>query len=289
MTLIHDDLFTVLDAVEIESSVRYSLVGEPRTLEGTGAAGPLEPGGLVAVLSEELYARLYIRPSFPQPPPRADVLAQRDFMAELSVANNGKGTWEPGWTIRRIEQDGQAVASKNGVEFRVSAKGWRGVAAGELRPGDHCKVAVPKERRYLLGGFYFAVGDAEEETYTSDRKLEPDVRYYWHLLSSAAASFVAATTSRLNAARIPFRLKVLSDPNHFHRADSGLIFIRRRYLPQVGEIVAGIYENLRSGLREQVPLFSKPLANGLGWAEDPAGGMSFGQHSCGLGARAVWE
>jgi len=289
MNLIHDDLFTVVDAVEIESAVRYSLRGQPRTLEVTGAAGPLETGGLVAVLAEELYASLYIRPSFPQNRARADVLAQRDFMAALSAANNGRGTWESGWILRRTEEDGRAIAVRNEVEFRLPAAGWRGIAEGEIRPEGPCQVAVPKERRYWIWGFYLAVGNAEEDLHASNGAVDPFVRYYWHLLPDAAAPFVSAATSLLNAARIPFQLKVLCDPNRFHRADSGLIFVRRRNLPRASEIMARIYGDLTSGLRSEVPLFTRRLADGLGWAEDPANAMSFGQHRCGLAARALWE
>ena len=96
MNLIHEDLFTAVDAVEIESPIHYALLGKPRAIEGAGAADPLEPGGLVAVLAEDMYTWIYIRPSFPHPPPSVNVLAQRDFMAGLSAANNGRGTWEPG-------------------------------------------------------------------------------------------------------------------------------------------------------------------------------------------------
>ena len=46
MNLIHDDLLKVLDAVEIESRVRYSLLGEPRTIEAGEAADPFEPAGV---------------------------------------------------------------------------------------------------------------------------------------------------------------------------------------------------------------------------------------------------
>jgi type III HopA1-like effector protein len=45
---------------------------------------------------------------------------------------------------------------------------------------------------------------------------------------------------------------------------------------------------LQTGLRREVPLFTKPVAAGLGMAEDPANGMSFGQHRCHLIALAAW-
>ena len=38
-----------------------------------------------------------------------------------------------------------------------------------------------------------------------------------------------------------------------------------------------------------MPLFTKRLANGLGLAEDPSRGMSFGQHRCRLTAQALWR
>ena len=49
MICIHDDLFAVVDAVEVESSFHYSLFGEPRTLEAAAAADPL--GGLGGCVS----------------------------------------------------------------------------------------------------------------------------------------------------------------------------------------------------------------------------------------------
>jgi hypothetical protein len=38
-----------------------------------------------------------------------------------------------------------------------------------------------------------------------------------------------------------------------------------------------------------VPLFTRELAPGLGLAEDPSGGLSFGQSRCRLVARGLWN
>jgi len=38
-----------------------------------------------------------------------------------------------------------------------------------------------------------------------------------------------------------------------------------------------------------VPMFTKPLAEGLGLAEDPGNQMSFGQSRCQITARALWS
>ena len=114
------------------------------------------------------------------------------------------------------------------------------------------------------------------------------VRFYWHLSARAAVTFMAAITRPLNRRRIPFRTKVLSDPNGYGRADAGVLYLERRQAPQLGETLARVYREIASDLRPEVPLFCRPLAPGLGVAEDPGNALSFGQHRCRIAARALW-
>ncbi|MFI5459406.1 MAG: lanthionine synthetase LanC family protein [Isosphaerales bacterium] len=291
MIPIHDDLLTVLDAVEIESPARYLLLGEPHEVPGAGPAGPsprAEPTGLMSALAGDLYERLYLRPTDLISQPRADVVSQRDLMAALSAANTGRGTWEPGWSVRRVDEDGTVVVVKDGVGFWVSATGLR-TADGPIRPGGKWRVSVAKELRHLIPGYYVAIGDEEERADDGEREVEPMIRYYWHLMPGAAVPFVAAVTSLLNASQVPFRVKVLSDPNTYHRADAGVLYARRRYVARIGEILARIHSTIGSGLRPEVPLFTRRLADGLGFAEDPINSLSFGQHRCQLAAQAMWR
>ncbi len=116
----------------------------------------------------------------------------------------------------------------------------------------------------------------------------PLIRYYWHLTSEAAVPFIAAATERLNANEVPFCLKVLADPHAFGRADAGLIFLRGA-TTRARAAIAHIHAAVESGLRESVPLFTKPIARGLGAAECPSGPVSFGDHRCNLAARALWR
>ena len=113
--------------------------------------------------------------------------------------------------------------------------------------------------------------------------------YYWHLKRDMVVQFIATATSQLNAAKVPFHIKVLSDPNGYHRADAGVLYVHRRFGVQVGVIVGEIYEEVRQGLRPLVPLFAKRLADGLGLADDPGGNRSFGQQRCQLVAQATWD
>jgi Lanthionine synthetase C-like protein/HopA1 effector protein family len=291
MTRLHHDLFTVLDAVQVESSTRFALLGETQevlnasTKEGSADE---ESANLTSVLGGHIYVKLYIKPSVPELTPHPDILDPSDLVAALASANTGRGTWEPGWVVQRIEPEGKVVALKDGLAFWVQPTGLR--ASGDaIRPGESCRAWVPNEFRRRMLGFYFAVGDEEEEIDETDAAADPRLRYYWHLRSSAAVPFVAAATSLLNGARIPFALKVLTDAREYHRADAGVLYVHARDDPRVGPLIAEIHRQVAGDLRASVPLLTKRLADGLGYAEDPRTSLSFGEHRCRLIAEALWR
>ena len=101
--------------------------------------------------------------------------------------------------------------------------------------------------------------------------------------------FMATATSLLNESRLPFRVKVLSDPYGYHRADAGVMYFRRRGDDRIGRVVARIHSAVAHSLRPDVPLFTKRLRPGLGLADSPTAGASFGEHRCRLVARALWD
>jgi hypothetical protein len=280
MMTVHDDLLTILDAMEIVSPSRYILLGEPRDL-------PDAIGAESSALAGELYERLYLRPS---PPPLAppDVLAGRDLLAALSEANSGRGHWESGWSVCRVEEDGRIVVAKEEIEFWAPATGVR-VETVPIRSGENCRVRVAKEMRSLVPGFYVAIGDEASDDDRGRVGPDPLVRYYWHLKSVWAARFVATATSLLNESRLPFQLKVLRDPHAYHRADAGVLYVRRHDRSRLEAVIGRIHASVESGLRPEVPLFTKRLADGLGFAEDPIGSSSFGQHRCQLVAESLWQ
>jgi hypothetical protein len=221
MTLIHPDLEETLDAAEVVSPTRYTLLGEPRDVPEADTDGPA--GGLEAALAIDLYQRLYLRPRAAAAASTVDDLGRRDLV------------------------------------------------------------------RTLVPGFYVALGDAEEDPDDPGDDSEPRVRYYWHLTCESAAPLVRETAARLNAAGVPFVLKVRNDPAGFRRADAGVLFVRRRYLGRLGGTIDQVHAAVTAGLRPEVPLFTMWLGHGLAVAEDPGGGQSFGQHRCGLAARALWR
>jgi hypothetical protein len=284
MISIHEDLLAAVDAVEIESSTRYAILGEQRSImSGGGGDSATLASALVTALARDLYERVYSRQSAQQGPRRADALARRDLVATLSRVNCGSGAWQAGWSVERIDDDGAVVVVKDDVRFWASRSNVS-VLEGTVGPGANCRVRIAKELRRLIPGFYLAIGDTD----VGDRTEFLD-RYYWHLTADLAIPFLKTATSRLNTSRLPFRAKVLADPNAYDRADAGVLYLRPSDCRQLDPILAELYSTLASGLRPGVPLFTQRLADGLGYAQHPLGPLSFGEHRCHVVAQSLWQ
>jgi hypothetical protein len=289
MTPLHVDLLAVLDAVIIASRVSYQILGENRELPVDGADRSVDDEKaerLTESLAGDLYARLYSRPDKTVSPRPFDELARRDHLIAVAAANCGKGRWETGWTIKQPDKDGRITITKWGITFWAPSESVR-VKEGDFVAGVPCRLRVPHEFRYLVPGFYTALGDGEREADESALGDAPFVRFYWHLTPEAAAPFISATTSLLNATGAFFEVKVLADPNAYNRADAGVLYLRPSHDPRIGEIITAIHSAIADKLRPTVPLFTKRIAQGLGYAENPAGAPSFGQDRCRLVARAL--
>jgi hypothetical protein len=283
MTTIHDDLRAVLDAVAIQAADCYAIQDDRRDLskfpKPADGSSPLP-----FALASDLYAKLYTRSR--HTPTAFDALAQRDLVSALSTANTGRGTWEPQWKVGEVDDDGRIAVTKDGLTVWVATSGLR-ARDDRVVPGEFCRVRVGKEIRGLMPGFYVAIGDGDEDDRRDDE--EPLIRLYWNLTAKSAVAYMAAATSRLNAAGVPFRTKVLNDPAFYDRADAGVLYFGKRYYDRLRSPVAKILKDVEGGLRPEVPLFTKKLAPGLGLAEDPRNDMSFGQHRCHLIAQALWK
>jgi hypothetical protein len=198
------------------------------------------------------------------------------FMQALSDANHGSGSLESGWKVVARE-DGRLVVERAGLRLWAAPES---VAAN----GNGAAVRMPKELLRLSPGYYMALGNRELPTDGS----EPIVRFYWNLHSEGAAALVDVLTRRLNEAQHAFRLKVASEPPSYTRCDAGVLYTLCSEYNTVVAVVANVHRELALALKPATPAYTKPLAPGLGLAEDPSGGTeSFGQSRCQLLAEAI--
>jgi HopA1 effector protein family len=275
---------TAFEALRIETPTNFSWYGEPIAPLPAEAVEQLGAEAARAYLRDRLRDHLY--GSFYCPgravPREFNRATARPhgasaFIDALSRANHGTGSREAGWTVVGSEGDGRIVVCRNGFSLWLRPEEVYGDAA----VGGGVSVAMPRELLRLSPGFYMALGNEELGG------GEPVIRHYWHLSSSGGAALVAAGTRLLNEAGLPFRLKVLIDPGLYTRCDAGVLYTPKRLHTEVAGVLPALRAAVAEHLRPGTPALTKPLGEGLGLAEDPPGGDSFGMDRCGLLAEAM--
>ncbi len=261
MTRYESQVLAALGAVEVRLPDAYLWFGR-RT-----EAAPLQ-----AALAARLLADF--QPSGVPRAAGADAVVTGDggsFVSALSHANNGRGTWEPGWRVAATAEDAVDVVRADGLLLRAPHEDCR-VA------GATATVRLPKELMGLVPGWYVATGD-------HGRPAGELLRLHWTLAAAGAPSFVKRVTYALNGAELPFDLELAADPARYARGGCAALLIRREDLPATTALLRPLMRALQLG--DGSPAFSKPLARGLAVAEEPSAGESFAAHRCRLLAEAI--
>ncbi|KWK06105.1 hypothetical protein WM11_12010 [Burkholderia ubonensis] len=196
--------------------------------------------------------------------------------AALVRANRVPPTWQGGWQAQH-RADGGVDAERAGLCLRAPPGAWRPVAAVadtgvELRQESGTFAASP--------GFYLVEGPP----WRADSRL---VRLYWHVSPAGAAPLLAALTGMLTDSGLPFHIKVLARGTAYGRADACVLYLDQAHFPVLAGELARIHVRMRPWFDATVPVYTHALAPGLGLAEQPPTGASFGRHRCMLLARAL--
>jgi hypothetical protein len=233
----------------------------------------------VEALQESLYANFYCVAGRRRAPSALDPGVQREFVAALSIANQSRSGWDAGWKIVAVQADGVSI-EKYGLQLFVPSSE---VVAGSWDPGATAQVAIGRELRDILPGYYMAIGE------TRDNSSEGVLRVYWHVTPRGALSLISMTTRELNSRALPFRIKVLSHPHAYARTDAAILYVPWSNADEVCDCAQSWRESLGSDLKDGEPRFTQRLSSGVALARDPANGESFGQWVCRLIATALWQ
>jgi hypothetical protein len=287
VSLYHDQIAAALRAVMILGPTRYEWLGRgsrplPASLDSQ-LDGSERRKYLVSCLREELYVSFYCQG---RPVPARWGEPEPDFAdpwlaAAMSHANTGRGSWEPGWTVQRLEGE-EAVVVNARLRARVPVGDCR-APSGAVRASAAVDLRLPKELPEWSPGFYTALGDAPADL----RSWASVVRVYWNIGARGASGLVRELTSRLNAEGVPFRLKVADHPFRFGRCDAAVLYLRGDIFPALREILRQAATTLNAHLRPQIPAFTLQLAPGVGLAEDNGDSNSFGERRCFVLAEGV--
>jgi hypothetical protein len=282
-----EQVASAIRAVSIRGSTRYAWLG--RTSRPLSASLRAEMDAserrsyLVSCLREELYCSFYChgRP-VPARWGESEPTAADWWLAQaMSAANGGRGSWEPGWRVQRLEGE-EAVVSSSRLRARVALSDCR-AEPGPVRPGASVSLRLPKELPALSPGFYTAVANAVTD-------LAPAtglVRVYWNVTRAGAPELVRELTSMLNARGAGFRLKVADHAIRLDRCDAAVLYLPGEVFRSLREGLGEIGSALVACLRPDIPAFTLELVPGVGLAEDDGASESFGVRRCELVAEGI--
>src|SRR5580765_3680656 len=208
-----------------------------------------------------------------------------NLLVELSKANTGKEEWESGWEIAHLDAGGRVTAKRHDRVRNFWPGEFLTVEGPELppRPGMHLRAHFRHESSTMQPGYYFAFGSYAEEEF----EALSIVRFYWAVKSSGAVALLGAITEALNRLRVPFRFKTGVEAHSYGRLDAAVLYVHKRFYQITARLIAPVHSRLRGDLLAGAPMFTKPLAPGLGLAEDPGTGESFGMQRCRVLADAI--
>lgn len=205
----------------------------------------------------------------------------RDFYAQLHNANPGQGYFDESWKVLRQETDGSLAVQKEELTIHIERDRHLKSSQQFAQPGDEVAVRLPKN--CLENGFYIAVGNAGLVPETADR-----IEICFNISSVGAIALMANIPAVLNAAKLPFSLKALYDPTEYGRYDAVTLQVESDHYKAIQVPLRTFYQQARSHFSLAIPIFMKPLAPGIGLAEDPDDeALDFGLQRCQLVAQGL--
>jgi hypothetical protein len=209
----------------------------------------------------------------------------RTFYEQIQDANRGKGYFDPGWQITAVART-HFMVQKQGLTVKIDPNYHLPATDRAAQIGETVAIRLPKNR--LENGFYVAV---------SDIGLVPEqvarLEIYFNVNATGAIVVMRYLTQILNERQIPFTLKLLYDLSDYGRYDAVTLCLERDRYSEVAPLLKTLYQRIPSDFSPAVPLFTKPLAPGLGLVEEPEAELTdFGLHRCQLiakGLLAAWQ
>ncbi|MDB5262282.1 MAG: hypothetical protein JWQ14_1563 [Adhaeribacter sp.] len=217
-------------------------------------------------------------------PNSVDETAADTFVAALQAANCTQEGWEMGWQVEAVDTYGVVWAGK-GSESRSLHSGEFTVESPwdiPVKAGNFVLAKMFKEMLAADNAFYYVYSQT-----LPDKEEINLVRFYWNLEAPGAPILIKEITTRLNQFGLPFQFKCLRHPGMYQRADAAVLYLSKRYVAVAAQLINQFYPLLKPYLKKAVPLFCKKLGTGLGFAENPGNGESFGMNRSRLLAQGL--
>ena len=256
------------------------------TLMADGSQTTYRPENLSSTLSGLIYLNFYCatdtstRP-LAQPTDNSD----DSFTSELSRHNQSIEQFDAGWTVETVDMAGAPYATKGNARRMIYAGEfvYDAPKRGPVQKGDIVRLLMHREYRDAQSGFYYVFGQTPGEESTVLQ-----TRLYFHATPEGSLSLISWVTKTLNLYRIPFQFKCLNHPDLYGRTDAAVLYLQKPSVNIVLDLLADALPGLAPNLNPAIPLFTKQITPGIGFAESPPNpNESFGTSRCGLIAQGI--
>jgi hypothetical protein len=262
------------------------------TLDGPAPEGLAEalrarwPQTEVEALRDALYRSAYARDLAGQGPMRPG-MPVAELRRLLSASNRGRDRWEAGWRIERVEANGAITAARGAIRRSFPPGDYAPTFTEGLPPraGMAVHVFFPRESLTVQREVYYAFGDAPAAAGDENQTL----RVYLHAPEDALPELYSQLTGGLNRLRIPFTLKTMLAASERDRGDATVLYLAPDQWPEVEVLLKQLPTALLARLSPRTPMLTLRIAPGIGLAESPASGESFGMHRCRLLAESILD
>ncbi len=195
-----------------------------------------------------------------------------EFCQKLHHSNTGNGYIDTNWQVTAEADNGELVVVKDGLYLHINPQKHLPKDLGRPNIEDVVPIYLPNN----LAGVdtYIMVGDQGVPNQAHS------VQIYFNFTPDAAIAITQKITQELNELRIPFQFNILHNPSLFYQYNPGSLWLSRSSYFAVQAFLQKTYEAHQTDFSSNVPLFSKQLALGLGLAEVPTSGATFGEQRC---------
>lgn len=198
------------------------------------------------------------------------------FMNELSVENTSPEGFDNGWMIEHTDAQGMITAKKGNYTRPVFHGEFLNSSSFHHHPAVNQQIRLfcRKEHKDISSGFYYVFGNIQAED-------NPDqlVRIYFNIKVAGVRQLVRLTSELFNTYQVPFSFKCANHPFFYTRCDAAVLYFDKRYSSIAFTLLKKIYPHIRPHLSPDTPLFTKELAKGVAFAENPRkADESFGTH-----------
>lgn len=274
------ELASVLRAVRIHSDHSFSF---------PAGAPAVRAESLPLALTHALYAGAFAH-GLAEERRDANPMSEAELTRRLSQANRSRDRWLDGWRIAAVETSGAIVATCDGRQRNAKPGEYALTFARDLPPriGMAAMLFFPRESLTMQAHVYYALG----ETLPDSDDVSRPVRFYLRVPVDALPELYERLTGELNRQELPFTLKTMLAPRDRDRRDSTVLYAQREHCARVEAMLLALPETLRARFGPGVPLFTRGLGPGMGMAESPGGGESFGMQRSRLVAEGIvdaWE